>query len=80
MACSFVDPKLDPEKRKQVYFILEMIAYLSRITTEEQAVIKNTLSRIASTSVNILNDFTPVVQHDKLREAQKGWEAEQAKK
>jgi len=59
---------------------MEVIAQLSRITSEESDVLKHTLNLLSSQTVNIVKDYTPMIQHDRIRQNQKVHEAEEAKK
>jgi hypothetical protein len=80
ISCEYVDSNLPTEKRKKMFFVMEAIAHLSRVTMEENDVLKHTLALLSSQTVNIVRDYTSKVQHEQIKEKQKAYDAEQAKK
>jgi hypothetical protein len=63
-----------------MFYIMEMIARLSRVTDEENAIMKHTLAKVADGTIDIVRTYTPMVQHDKARDAKKAYDAKQARK
>lgn len=75
-----MDRQLPKDKRQQMFYIMEMLARLSRVTTEENNIMMWTLDRVSSDTVDIVKTYTPMVQHDKARDAKKAFDARKAKK
>lgn len=77
MNCGLIDRSLDPTFKRHIYFILETYAHYSRITLEEAHALDAVLGQISTETINLVHDFTPMMQHEEVRQAK---EAEDAKK